>query len=806
MDSPPSHALAASPPTSPLSNAPSPGLFESASPHSTHAHSNQPMGQADSTLRPHTPPQVQAQLQPTLSQPSPAQPAGRYKFGWPGRRKKSEDFSKVINVVGLGLNRSTTAPPASPSPSSTTPAASWSRGRSKELSRLDPSLSQADGELTLDDLSRIHSRSSGKQHTFQFASNALTALKGKLNASQSSIHSHQRPPATPPLPISPPPPLPSKADYLKSPGSIASSSQVRSSVDSVALDGKDAPVSVLEESEKKPELVSMPTATDDDSAKLPQRRERRPSVQNQTAKEIAEDWRKSDSTLRTVRLVGSKTPRPLSLAESTNSGHTVLQSPTGPGVSTGMVAGKRLSALITDVDFGLPEEESEDEPEIVSVPPPPSSFNTNVSMHDVRDVHQHSMSAGSSRSASPACADKPTSRRASLSIRIGRRSGSKSRNPSNTIDPMSGSESLSSSFSSNHGLHTANSSTTSVTSSPKEPEQGARPSVEIASTSSINSGLAGIRAHKYAQYNSKLEPWISAHKASDSQTSLSTSSSHAGSLYRDPESHTNNHHDLHTKPLSSPRGPTIRPAHQRSRLQSIQSKGFRQTAVSLTTNLTPGFAKKAVDKLGRALAGSATNLGSGPEVSAPSQSQMETSHHTSASATSFFGMMNSNHHHHSHPQQNMRLHQQRQHHTHGQSLVTTSPPVASKKALRRHAHVQGAPSGTWSISSNATSASEAESSSLTGQGQGPNLGTLVRGARLGVKGLVFGRDLALCVDDTGIIVDISDVPNNGESGAEMLRLNLEGRKLPALVVRCAQHIVKWGVQEEGLFRYVCFPP
>jgi hypothetical protein len=31
---------------------------------------------------------------------------------------------------------------------------------------------------------------------------------------------------------------------------------------------------------------------------------------------------------------------------------------------------------------------------------------------------------------------------------------------------------------------------------------------------------------------------------------------------------------------------------------------------------------------------------------------------------------------------------------------------------------------------------------------------------------------------------------------------LEERRLPALALRCAQHLVKWGIQEEGLFRYV----
>lgn len=28
--------------------------------------------------------------------------------------------------------------------------------------------------------------------------------------------------------------------------------------------------------------------------------------------------------------------------------------------------------------------------------------------------------------------------------------------------------------------------------------------------------------------------------------------------------------------------------------------------------------------------------------------------------------------------------------------------------------------------------------------------------------------------------------------------------MPALVVRCAQHLLEWGLEEEGLFRYVHF--
>jgi hypothetical protein len=43
---------------------------------------------------------------------------------------------------------------------------------------------------------------------------------------------------------------------------------------------------------------------------------------------------------------------------------------------------------------------------------------------------------------------------------------------------------------------------------------------------------------------------------------------------------------------------------------------------------------------------------------------------------------------------------------------------------------------------------------------------------------------------------------DGGKMKEGLVLELEGRLLPAVVVRCAQHLLIWGVQEEGLFRWV----
>ena len=76
---------------------------------------------------------------------------------------------------------------------------------------------------------------------------------------------------------------------------------------------------------------------------------------------------------------------------------------------------------------------------------------------------------------------------------------------------------------------------------------------------------------------------------------------------------------------------------------------------------------------------------------------------------------------------------------------------------------------------------------------GPNLGTMLRPPfrrTLPGGGLVFGRPLADCVRDTKPLVILGD-----EAG-----VGIEARFIPALVLRCIQHIERWGITEEGLFR------
>jgi len=121
-----------------------------------------------------------------------------------------------------------------------------------------------------------------------------------------------------------------------------------------------------------------------------------------------------------------------------------------------------------------------------------------------------------------------------------------------------------------------------------------------------------------------------------------------------------------------------------------------------------------------------------------------------------------------------------------------------KKAFRR---TPNAPSGAYSVASSVTSASTSESDGVSRPG--PILGLLVRGPVNVNGGVVFGRHLSTVVSQTRALPVLSDervssFQIDGERGK--LVKDLENRMLPALVVRCVQHILIWGIQEEGLFR------
>lgn len=114
-----------------------------------------------------------------------------------------------------------------------------------------------------------------------------------------------------------------------------------------------------------------------------------------------------------------------------------------------------------------------------------------------------------------------------------------------------------------------------------------------------------------------------------------------------------------------------------------------------------------------------------------------------------------------------------------------------------------APSGSWSMTSSTTSStSDSDQYSEAGNG-GPFLGRPLRRA-IQAGGLVFNHDLADCVRMTRAVdQQESDTAADLDLDFEVLGAEVFARRqLPALVRRCAEHIIKWGVggDEEGLFR------
>ena len=137
------------------------------------------------------------------------------------------------------------------------------------------------------------------------------------------------------------------------------------------------------------------------------------------------------------------------------------------------------------------------------------------------------------------------------------------------------------------------------------------------------------------------------------------------------------------------------------------------------------------------------------------------------------------------------------HHLHGLGHRRTPGPGSGATSA----------SAAGSISSSSiTSSSDASSSDPFAQSSGPMLGRKLRGGLLtknGAKvagGVVFGRSLAAGVRETAVFVGQVPGTQVEEPPKEGLVRELEEKMLPAVVVRCAQHILLWGVQEEGLFR------
>ncbi|KAJ7703228.1 hypothetical protein B0H17DRAFT_1042363 [Mycena rosella] len=131
----------------------------------------------------------------------------------------------------------------------------------------------------------------------------------------------------------------------------------------------------------------------------------------------------------------------------------------------------------------------------------------------------------------------------------------------------------------------------------------------------------------------------------------------------------------------------------------------------------------------------------------------------------------------------------------------------------KHRRTPNSASSAWSINSSNHSSSISDSDAFATP-PGPTLGKRLRGplkvtsSGANAGSAVFGCRLKVVVSETAVtsggrrgrdIEDANSPFKQANSGLPLLKL-LEHRMLPALVVRCAQHILIWGVQEEGLFR------
>ena len=382
----------------------------------------------------------------------------------------------------------------------------------------------------------------------------------------------------------------------------------------------------------------------------------RPKKRDSDHDVMKEDWRKSDSTTtsyytvrpRSVASGGTRTPRPVSMAESLHSTNTVVP------------AGKRLSALLTDAEFVMTEEDM-----------------------------SHSGVTPLSRKTSPSGSSK-TRKRHSISLSF---------------------------------------------TSPLPSAQASMPP----SSSEGHSGRLGFK-----------------HRPSGDIATLSRTAASGiiGPSHNDESQSTGSHIKGNLTALTAP-PPTSRAVPQQLPSSPSQHGSLRQTAISMTSGLAPvagfamGFSKRAVERMGRAFGSLSSTGHSSSGHSSPS---------SSITGTDDFGRNASN-----------------------LSLAShASLAQTNKGKLRR---TPNAPSGGGSsvitLGSTSTEHTDPESFSFTG----PTLGTCLRGPMRNssgtpaIGGLVFGRDLKTCADETAIdairlVPPTSDGSHTGEASPLLLLLSL----------------------------------
>ncbi|OJT11616.1 hypothetical protein TRAPUB_11872 [Trametes pubescens] len=419
----------------------------------------------------------------------------------------------------------------------------------------------------------------------------------------------------------------------------------------------------------------------------------------QEKEKTKEDWRKSDSTMAshsTIRpgaLSGNRSPRPVSLAESSHSANTIVAP-----------VNKRLSALITDAEFTMFEEADSGAADDSGFRPPTSGRPSPTGSMKARNRRSASLSLGNLRKATH---QDPPSRPA----------GPHSPGRIMSDSPLALSRDT--------------------------------PTLTRAAAAGI---IAPVNAGGSAQATgNNIRGHLAAWSAAPNPPPTRTERPLPAPPPPQPR-----------RPPGAPHPPPVNPT-------------FRQTAVSMTGSLAPaagfamGFGKRAVEKVGRAWGGFSS--------SASNHSGYSSSSSTGGASTTSMKVSDAN-------------------------SGYASSPQSGPSGWRGRRKAPHGFSGGSSISSFTSTSSEDHFIP-----SGPQLGRRLRGPKLsssGVSiagGLVFKRDLPTCVRETAIEdVQIRLAHGDQDLFAHVGFKPLESRLLPALVVRCAQHILRWGVEEEGLFR------
>ncbi|CAA7260593.1 unnamed protein product [Cyclocybe aegerita] len=470
-------------------------------------------------------------------------------------------------------------------------------------------------------------------------------------------------------------------------------------------------------------------------------------------REMKESWRKSDSTNshHTIRpgagVSSSRSSRPVSWAESFQSAHTVVQ----------VSGNKRRSALLGDADFGMPEEDDDDDDA------DNSSFNSS-SPHPPQNPA--STSSPSLPSSVPARVIKK--RRSVSLVGVASTSSSKTSVPVPAPPPSASAAELKyPSYSISEGVPPPRYPTAPVPRLPpmmspsvSQPQPPTQPATSMASAT-------------VASLKGKFAAWSSGGTLSTTTISPPI--------------------PVNFTPRRDQTLPSL-PQHNLAPTPSPTTPSSRQPAISGIGPAAAGLAKRAVEKMGRKWGLSSSTSGSGSGYSSSSSTSNSTSAPSAWSTPhTDYAVIRDSAGNHSTPSLGSSF---------GIGGTTGFMSGSPGKGVGIHKRTPNAPSGSGagSISSSLTSASESDPFAPVG----PVLGKQLRGglrSKNGVQvsgGIVFSRDLRSVVRETGI--KVGKPPNANSTPKEGLVGELEERMLPALVVRCAQHLLIWGVQEEGLFR------